>query len=97
MQAGKTYCEMFWQLEVSANIIITNMLVEYIQNINKTNELMYVQVARLNQTNLIADRVGVFYGQCSEICGINHAFMPIVVESVSLNKYCSHIDSLLHA
>ena len=39
MQAGKTYCEMFWQLEVSANIIITNMLVEYIQNINKTNEL----------------------------------------------------------
>ena len=52
---------------------------------------------RLNQTNLIADRVGEFYGQCSEICGINHAFMPIVVESVSLNKYCSHIDSLLHA
>ena len=52
---------------------------------------------RLNQTNLLTYREGVFYGQCSEICGVNHAFMPIVVESVSLNKYCSHIDSLLNS
>lgn len=52
---------------------------------------------RLNQTNLLAYREGVFYGHCNEICGVNHAFMPIVVESVSLNKYCSHIDSLLNS
>lgn len=38
---------------------------------------------RLNQSLLVADRVGVFYGQCSEICGVNHAFMPIVVEFIS--------------
>ena len=52
---------------------------------------------RLNQTNLLAYREGVFYGHCNEICGVNHAFMPIVVESVNLQKYCSHIDSLLNS
>ena len=37
---------------------------------------------RLNQTTAFITREGLFYGQCSEICGINHAFMPIVVEAV---------------
>jgi cytochrome c oxidase subunit 2 len=36
---------------------------------------------RLNQIATYITRPGVFYGQCSEICGINHAFMPIVVEA----------------
>lgn len=39
---------------------------------------------RLNQTAFIVSRPGVFYGQCSEICGANHSFMPIVVEAVPL-------------
>jgi len=38
---------------------------------------------RLNQISLYIKRPGVFYGQCSEICGVNHAFMPIVVHAVS--------------
>jgi len=42
---------------------------------------------RLNQTSMFIKREGVYYGQCSEICGINHGFMPIVVESVSVDKY----------
>jgi len=42
---------------------------------------------RLNQTSLFLLRDGVFFGQCSEICGVGHANMPIVVESVSLEKY----------
>lgn len=37
---------------------------------------------RLNQLGFILTRAGVFYGQCSEICGANHSFMPIVIESV---------------
>lgn len=44
---------------------------------------------RLNQTSLFVLRSGVFYGQCSEICGASHANMPIVVEAVSLSKYVS--------
>nr|WNH38444.1 cytochrome c oxidase subunit II [Chaetodon trifascialis] len=39
---------------------------------------------RLNQTTFIASRPGIYYGQCSEICGANHSFMPIVVEAVPL-------------
>ena len=50
---------------------------------------------RLNQTGFLAYREGTFYGQCSEICGANHAFMPIVVKSVNLDDYCIHIESLL--
>nr|YP_009164629.1 cytochrome c oxidase subunit II [Amazona ochrocephala]AJG35600.1 cytochrome c oxidase subunit II [Amazona ochrocephala] len=42
---------------------------------------------RLNQTSFIATRPGIFYGQCSEICGANHSFMPIVVESVPLTHF----------
>nr|SBW75590.1 cytochrome c oxidase subunit II [Chelonoidis chilensis] len=42
---------------------------------------------RLNQSTFIITRPGVFYGQCSEICGANHSFMPIVVESVPLKHF----------
>nr|BBH36394.1 cytochrome c oxidase subunit II [Betta simplex] len=42
---------------------------------------------RLNQTAIITSRPGVYYGQCSEICGANHSFMPIVVESVPLENF----------
>jgi cytochrome c oxidase subunit 2 len=46
---------------------------------------------RLNQTTLFVLRDGVFFGQCSEICGVGHANMPIVVESVNLDKYIAWI------
>nr|YP_010173003.1 cytochrome c oxidase subunit II [Pentanemus quinquarius]QSH90829.1 cytochrome c oxidase subunit II [Pentanemus quinquarius] len=42
---------------------------------------------RLNQTTFISSRPGVYYGQCSEICGANHSFMPIVVEAVPLQHF----------
>nr|NP_944753.1 cytochrome c oxidase subunit II [Monodon monoceros]QJH88521.1 cytochrome c oxidase subunit II [Monodon monoceros]QJH88534.1 cytochrome c oxidase subunit II [Monodon monoceros]QJH88547.1 cytochrome c oxidase subunit II [Monodon monoceros]QJH88560.1 cytochrome c oxidase subunit II [Monodon monoceros]QJH88573.1 cytochrome c oxidase subunit II [Monodon monoceros] len=42
---------------------------------------------RLNQTTLMSTRPGLFYGQCSEICGSNHSFMPIVLELVPLGDF----------
>nr|QTA72658.1 cytochrome c oxidase subunit II [Acanthodactylus aureus] len=42
---------------------------------------------RLNQATLITSFPGLFYGQCSEICGSNHSFMPIVVESTPLSYF----------
>jgi heme/copper-type cytochrome/quinol oxidase subunit 2 len=42
---------------------------------------------RLNQVGTFIRRKGVYFGQCSELCGINHAFMPIVIESVTLRQY----------
>nr|UFR82931.1 cytochrome c oxidase subunit II [Dynastes hercules hercules] len=37
---------------------------------------------RLNQISFLMNRAGLFFGQCSEICGANHSFMPITVESI---------------
>nr|QSV10805.1 cytochrome c oxidase subunit II [Pseudoregma bambucicola] len=42
---------------------------------------------RMNQSNIMANRPGMFFGQCSEICGINHSFMPIQMESINMNKF----------
>nr|YP_009938683.1 cytochrome c oxidase subunit II [Cynoglossus nanhaiensis]AWQ65110.1 cytochrome oxidase subunit II [Cynoglossus nanhaiensis]QNV46923.1 cytochrome c oxidase subunit II [Cynoglossus nanhaiensis] len=50
---------------------------------------------RLNQTTLYANRPGVFYGQCSEICGANHSFMPIVVESIPHNYFKNWVTLMI--
>ena len=42
---------------------------------------------RLNETWFKADREGIFYGQCSELCGRDHAFMPIAIRVVSQEQY----------
>nr|APX39903.1 cytochrome c oxidase subunit 2 [Stylosomus rugithorax] len=47
---------------------------------------------RLNQTSFMINRPGLFYGQCSEICGANHSFMPIVLESISPNSFIKWIS-----
>jgi len=46
---------------------------------------------RLNQISRFVTRPGVFYGQCSEICGVNHGFMPIAVEAMTLGDYLTWI------
>nr|AOY39723.1 cytochrome c oxidase subunit 2 [Scolytinae sp. BMNH 1043031] len=48
---------------------------------------------RLNQTNFIINRSGMFFGQCSEICGANHSFMPIVIESISSKSFLKWIKT----
>ena len=49
---------------------------------------------RLNQTSMLAERTGLFYGQCSEICGVYHGFMTTAIEAVSVENYLSFLDSL---
>jgi cytochrome c oxidase subunit 2 len=51
---------------------------------------------RLNIVSLYIERPGVFYGQCSEICGVNHGFIPIVVESLPHNQYVEWVIQTLH-
>jgi cytochrome c oxidase subunit 2 len=48
---------------------------------------------RLNQTWFKADRTGVFYGQCSQLCGSNHSFMPIEVHVVSQPDFDAWVAS----
>jgi len=47
---------------------------------------------RLNETWFKADREGIFYGQCSELCGQMHGFMPIEVHAVSEEKFLKWIE-----
>lgn len=46
---------------------------------------------RLNQINFFINRPGLYYGQCSEICGANHSFMPILLERTSLKFFIKWI------
>lgn len=42
---------------------------------------------RLNQVSALIQRTGVYYGQCSELCGVNHGMMPIKLECVSIEDF----------
>lgn len=50
---------------------------------------------RLNQASLFIKRPGTYYGQCSEICGVNHGFMPIVIEALPVKNYLAWVSSKL--
>nr|YP_010478382.1 cytochrome c oxidase subunit II [Nesophrosyne sp. 15 GMB-2012]UVI59826.1 cytochrome c oxidase subunit II [Nesophrosyne sp. 15 GMB-2012] len=48
---------------------------------------------RINQGSIMMLRPGVYYGQCSEICGANHSFMPIMIESVNMKSFMTWIKN----
>lgn len=50
---------------------------------------------RLNQGSIFLKRLGTFHGQCSEICGVNHGFMPIVIKSVTEDNYITWVINKL--
>lgn len=50
---------------------------------------------RLNQTSLYIQREGIYYGQCSELCGVNHGFMPIKIEAIADDSNTSIYDTEL--
>nr|QYF07836.1 cytochrome c oxidase subunit II [Hypoponera sauteri] len=49
---------------------------------------------RLNQSMMYLNRPGIYFGQCSEICGINHSFMPITIESTNMVNFMKWVNSL---
>ena len=50
---------------------------------------------RLNQLTFFSDRTGLYFGQCREICGSNHRFMPISIECITANKFIELISCLV--
>jgi cytochrome c oxidase subunit 2 len=50
---------------------------------------------RLNQASFLTEKEGVYYGQCSELCGVAHGFMPIMIESVDPQDYLVFLGTLL--
>lgn len=52
---------------------------------------------RLNQLNFLINRPGLFFGQCSEICGANHSFIPIVIERIPINYFIKWITNITNS
>lgn len=48
---------------------------------------------RINETWVRIDREGTYYGQCSELCGVNHGFMPVAVEAVSKEAFQAWVET----
>nr|YP_010583758.1 cytochrome c oxidase subunit II [Bathypolypus sponsalis]UXN83954.1 cytochrome c oxidase subunit II [Bathypolypus sponsalis] len=51
---------------------------------------------RLNQLNMYSNRPGLFYGQCSEICGANHSFMPITLEIINMQTFNNWLLNMMN-
>ena len=49
---------------------------------------------RLNQILLIVSRLGLFYGQCSELCGVSHGFMPITLQCINTNEFINSLENI---
>nr|YP_010849269.1 cytochrome c oxidase subunit II [Krisna expansiva]WGG89409.1 cytochrome c oxidase subunit 2 [Krisna expansiva] len=48
---------------------------------------------RINQSTMMITRPGLYFGQCSEICGSNHSFMPIMMESINMNSFLNWLKN----
>jgi len=71
----------------SIRVLVTSLDVIHSWAIPSLGIKMDACPGRLNQVGMYIRRRGVYFGQCSELCGVNHAFMPIVIEAVTLDKY----------
>nr|AML25970.1 cytochrome c oxidase subunit II [Staphylinidae sp. BMNH 1274226] len=72
-------------------LLVTSSDVIHSWTIPSLNIKIDATPGRLNQVSMFSNRTGIFFGQCSEICGANHSFMPIVLESISPNLFMNWI------
>nr|YP_010032952.1 cytochrome c oxidase subunit II [Haloa japonica]QOW38686.1 cytochrome c oxidase subunit 2 [Haloa japonica] len=70
--------------QMDTTVITTSADVLHAWTLPSAGVKMDAVPGRLNSMNMFLEKPGVFYGQCSEICGANHSFMPIVVEATKL-------------
>nr|AOQ30884.1 cytochrome c oxidase subunit II [Pleurobranchaea novaezealandiae] len=75
--------------EMETTVITTSADVLHAWTLPSMGVKMGAVPGRLNSMSMFVEKPGVFYGQCSEICGANHSFMPIVVEALDLKDFLS--------
>nr|WDY84617.1 cytochrome c oxidase subunit II [Macrodiprion sp. 2 GYN-2022c] len=80
-------------LNTQLRMIITSNDVIHSWTIPSIGKKIDAIPGRLNQISLLITRPGLMFGQCSEICGANHSFMPIVIESIPMNFFLKWINS----
>nr|YP_010010495.1 cytochrome c oxidase subunit II [Sycanus croceovittatus]QOH97843.1 cytochrome c oxidase subunit II [Sycanus croceovittatus] len=79
-------------MDVQTRIIVTSADVIHSWTIPSIGVKVDGTPGRLNQANFLINRPGLMFGQCSEICGANHSFMPIVLESVEVNQFAKWLN-----
>nr|YP_010439962.1 cytochrome c oxidase subunit II [Mastax latefasciata]UTD45008.1 cytochrome c oxidase subunit 2 [Mastax latefasciata] len=78
---------------IQIRIIVTSLDVIHSWTIPSLGVKIDATPGRLNQAGFFMNRMGLFFGQCSEICGANHSFMPIVIETIPLNWFIKWIKN----
>jgi ubiquinol-cytochrome c reductase cytochrome b/c1 subunit len=81
-------------IDTSVRVLITSSDVIHSWAVPSLGIKLDACPGRLNQIGVNINRSSVFYGQCSEICGVNHSFMPIAVESCRLENYQNWLTNL---
>nr|DBA43704.1 TPA_asm: COX2 [Bombus melanurus] len=77
--------------KISLRMIVSSLDVIHSWTIPSLGIKVDAVPGRINQLNLFCIRPGIYFGQCSEICGMNHSFMPIMLESTSYNNFLNWI------
>jgi heme/copper-type cytochrome/quinol oxidase subunit 2 len=76
-------------VDTTIRVIVTSADVIHSFGVPSLGMKIDAMPGRLNETSFSINRPGVYYGQCSELCGILHGFMPIVIEAVDNEKFLS--------
>nr|YP_010363514.1 cytochrome c oxidase subunit II [Atkinsoniella tiani]UNZ12615.1 cytochrome c oxidase subunit II [Atkinsoniella tiani] len=72
---------------INSRILVTSTDVIHSWTIPSLGIKIDASPGRINQGSIMMNRPGLYFGQCSEICGANHSFMPIVMESINLKSF----------
>nr|YP_009316848.1 cytochrome c oxidase subunit II [Megaloprepus caerulatus]AOW43830.1 cytochrome c oxidase subunit II [Megaloprepus caerulatus] len=81
-------------MQAQTRIIITAADVLHSWTVPSLGVKVDATPGRINQTSFFMNKPGLFYGQCSEICGANHSFMPITIESINTKSFINWIKSM---
>lgn len=79
--------------QMETTVITTSADVLHAFAIPRIGVKMDAVPGRLNSIRMFIEKPGVYYGQCSEICGANHSFMPIVIEAISLQDFVKYLET----
>jgi cytochrome c oxidase subunit 2 len=85
---------LFLPFRIPVDIVITSVDVIHSWAVPSLGVKVDAVPGRLNHIGVFIERKGVFFGQCSELCGVNHGFMPIKVVSVSYADYINYCYSI---
>nr|YP_010042750.1 cytochrome c oxidase subunit II [Ophidiaster granifer]QPC56385.1 cytochrome c oxidase subunit II [Ophidiaster granifer] len=82
--------------QIPIRVLVTSSDVLHSWTVPSLGVKMDAVPGRLNQVNFFISRCGLFYGQCSEICGANHSFMPIVIEAINFHNFENWVSNFLN-